>query len=243
MPMGSDEAGRGPVMGPLVICTLFCDDIGWMVDNVISDSKTLTSSRREIISRTLNERCSYCILEIPASSIDEARSGMTMNRLEVLAFASSSVSLIKGESRLHDGLPDGCEVEIVRTGETEGPLYVDAADVDEERFGTSVAKAIRDIDPSVDVEIRSKHKADRDMHVVGAASIIAKVRMDMRMVEISKNLGKHAGSGYPSDPNTREFLTNWVKDRDELPPHTRTTWKTARIAINNRSQKTLDLFG
>ena len=229
-------------MGPLVICTLCCTDDSWMRDVGISDSKALTKDKRQGLVGSIQERCTYSILEIPAEAIDRARTKMTMNRLEVIGFASTITSLVNCESSIHPELDRTCKMELVGGEDSGGPVYLDAADVNEDRFGSEVLNSIRQMDPSLDLEIVSKHKSDRDIPVVGAASILAKVRRDRRMVEISELMATEVGSGYPGDPNTQRFIMDWVKRKGELPPFTRNSWETAKRALIWRTQRTLDIF-
>jgi ribonuclease HII len=87
-------------------------------------------------------------------------------------------------------------------------------------------------------QIVSEHKADSSYPVVAAASIVAKVRRDQRIREFHQSYGDF-GSGYPNDPKTRRFLTDWIKTHNTYPDIVRKTWETARnISATNR-QRTL----
>ena len=98
---------------------------------------------------------------------------------------------------------------------------MDAADVNEQRFGDNIKKIVGN------VNIISKHRGDSLFPEVSAASIIAKVERDRRIKKIEDEIGKF-GSGYPSDPRTKEFLERYYARHGKLPPHTRKTWKTAK---------------
>ncbi len=99
--------------------------------------------------------------------------------------------------------------------------YLDASDVNEKRFGENVGKKHR-----ATIEIIAKHKADDLFPIVSAASILAKVRRDRCVREIEKKIGLPLGSGYPSDPKTRKFLENWIKEHGSIPDIARHSWKT-----------------
>jgi ribonuclease HII len=116
--------------------------------------------------------------------------------------------------------------------------YVDAVDVDEIDFKRAVQKRL-----PFDVEIVSQHEADDLFPVVSAASIVAKVRRDAEMREIEESFGEPVGSGYPSDPVTIAFLEKWTREKGSLPPHTRTTWDTARRLLAESRIRKLDEFG
>jgi ribonuclease HII len=215
---GVDEAGRGPVIGPLVVAGVTFENDLELIENNVRDSKKITPKRREILSKKIKESAvNYEIMLISASDIDHMRKVMTLNEIEVNAF-SEIIEKLK---------PDIC--------------YVDAADVNDERFGKNILSRL-----SFKPEIISKHKADDIYPVVGAASILAKTRRDeeVQMIaqELEKKLDMPLGSGYPADPVTQKFLRKWVKTFGKLPPHTRHSWKTAQNLLKENKIKKLDEF-
>ena len=215
---GVDEAGRGPVIGPLAIAGVTFENDLELIENNVRDSKKITPKRREILSKRIKEfAVNYEITLISASDIDHMRKVMTLNEIEVNAF-SKIIEKLK---------PDIC--------------YVDAADVNDERFGKNILSRL-----SFKTEIISKHKADDIYPVVGAASILAKTRRDeeVQMIarELEKKLDMPLGSGYPADPVTQKFLRKWVKTFGKLPPHTRHSWKTAQNLLKESKIKKLDEF-
>ena len=105
---GVDEAGRGPVIGPLVVAGIKLKDEHKLAEIKVKDSKKLTPKRREILSVRIKQLTDdYEILVIPAKDIDDMRKVMTLNEIEVNAFTQVVKKL----------RPDIC--------------YVDSADVDE----------------------------------------------------------------------------------------------------------------
>jgi len=215
---GVDEAGRGPVIGPLVVAGVTFENDLELIENNVRDSKKITPKRREVLSKKIKESAvNYEITLISASDIDHMRKVMTLNEIEVNAF-SKTIEKLK---------PDIC--------------YVDAADVNDERFGKNILSRL-----SFKPEIISKHKADDIYPVVGAASILAKTRRDeeVQMIaqELEKKLDIPLGSGYPADPVTQKFLRKWVKTFGKLPPHTRHSWKTAQNLLKESKIKKLDEF-
>lgn len=215
---GADEAGRGPVVGPLVIAGVTFENDLELIENNVRDSKKITPKRREILSKKIKESAvNYEIMIISASDIDHMRKVMTLNEIEVNAF-SKIIEKLK---------PDIC--------------YVDAADVNNERFGKNILSRL-----SFKPEIISKHKADDIYPIVGAASILAKTKRDeeVQMIaqELEKKLDMPLGSGYPADPVTQKFLRKWVKTFGRLPPHTRHSWKTAQNLLKESKIKKLDEF-
>ena len=215
---GLDEAGRGPVVGPLAVAGVSFENDLKLVELSVKDSKKHTPKQREKLAKIIKEIASdYEILIIPASDIDSMRKVMTLNEIEVNAF-SKVVDKLQSES-----------------------CYVDAADVNDARFGTDILSRL-----SYKPTIISKHKADEIYPIVGAASIIAKTTRDDEVRKIAKDLEKKIdlplGSGYPADPVTKKFLQRWLETYGELPPHVRHSWKTAQNLLKAHKTKTLDDF-
>ena len=106
-------------------------------------------------------------------------------------------------------------------------IYIDAADVNEERFGISI-KNLLSYEPK---NIVSKHKADDIFPIVSASSIVAKDRRDTSIEKIYDKYGNF-GSGYPSDIRTIEFLRNFIKKYKKPPIIARKTWDTTKRILN-----------
>lgn len=211
---GVDEAGRGPVMGPLVICGISIDKDDPLRKLGVKDSKKLSRIQREDLSEKIARVTSAIeIVEITASEIDILREEMTLNKLEAKVFASIIKKLAPQTA------------------------YVDAADVDEKRFADDIMQEI-----GSPVEIISRHRADDTYPVVSAASILAKVRRDEQVRRIEEEIGEPIGSGYTSDPNTIRFLESWLERYDRLPPHTRKSWDTSNRLLSMKAVKKLDLY-
>jgi ribonuclease HII len=215
---GTDEAGRGPCFGPLVVAGVLVENDLELVRIGVCDSKQLTPKRREQLAPLIKNIVSkYEIIVLPAADIDDLRKTMTLNELEVFVY-SKIIEKLK---------PDVC--------------YVDAVDVKEERFGRDILSLL-----SYKPQMISEHKADVNYPVVGAASILAKVTRDehVRRIaqEIEPKLNLPLGSGYPADPVTKKFLSTWVSRFGSLPPHVRTSWETCQKLIKNQNTKRLDDF-
>lgn len=212
---GADEAGRGPVIGPMVVAAVKVESDDFLRKIGVRDSKKCTPQRRERLAELIKENCDYQISIISPEEIDWMREEMTLNEIEVDAFA---------------------EV-LNRLGTAYCELYLDAADVNEERFGEEIGKRLE----RRPAKIVAKHGGDDLFPVVSAASIIAKVTRDAEIERIKEELGD-IGSGYPADPVTQKFLRKWVNEHGDLPPHTRRSWKSAKKALEMGKIKRLDEF-
>ena len=157
---GVDEAGRGPVIGPLVVAGVTFEDDLILIENNVRDSKKITPKRRENLAKKIKKMAlKYEIIVVSANDIDDMRKVMTLNEIEVNAF-----------SKIIDKLrADIC--------------YVDSADVNDKRFGSDILSRL-----SFKPEIISKHKADEEYPIVGAASILAKTRRDEEITKIEQEL-------------------------------------------------------
>ncbi len=210
---GVDEAGRGPVIGPMVVSGVSTDDESQLKSLGVKDSKRLTPNRREELAAEIRKICDVHTIQVPANELDILREEMTLNELEVRLFTSVL-------DRLRPNV-----------------AYLDSADVDADRFGRDIKRHL-----DFDIEIVSKHKADDIYPVVGAASIIAKTTRDDEIEKIKKQVGQDFGSGYTSDPVTRDFLEKWIREKNDLPPHTRKSWETTRKVMQTARMRKLEEF-
>ena len=96
-------------------------------------------------------------------------------------------------------------------------------------FQERLTRRLRDADVPIPHFI-IQPKADATFPICGAASIFAKVHRDAAIQEIGP-----VGSGYPSDPVTRAWLTGFITRGEEFPPCVRTRWGT----IENLRQQSL----
>ncbi|TLZ56594.1 MAG: ribonuclease HII [Methanobacteriota archaeon] len=214
MIVGVDEAGRGPVIGPLVVAGVAVESDVPLRHLNVRDSKKLSPERREALAPEIEKVSTYELVVIPAERIDVMRSEMSLNDFEAKLFAEV-IDKLRPET-----------------------AYVDAADVDEIEFKRCVRKEL-----AFDVEIVSQHNADELFPVVSAASILAKVCRDREMRLIEDEIGLHIGSGYASDTDTIAFLETWIRQHGSLPPHTRASWDTARRLLAGSRNHKLDEFG
>ncbi len=196
---GVDEAGRGPVMGPLVVCALFITDDTCLKEIGVKDSKKLTPKARERMYDEIMEAAGDVSLVIAsASDIDERMAVMSLNEIELRMFADA-----------------------VRKRSVTA-VYADCPDVNEMRFSSELSSL------TGGNTVIGKHKADDTYPVVSAASIIAKVTRDRMIHEISEKFGTDIGSGYPSDRKTMDFITQWIRKNGSAPPDTRNSWEPVK---------------
>jgi ribonuclease HII len=214
--LGLDEAGRGSVIGPLVVGG-FClsePEAAQLRAHGVRDSKLLSRPRRESVYDTLAPLGEMRSVALAPRTIDRwvARGGL--NDLELRAFAQITREIA----------PD--------------VVYVDACDPNAARFGRRLSAAV-----GSSVRVIARHRADVTEPIVGAASIVAKVRRDRALDALRQRLGEGVGSGYPSDPVTREFVARTVTAGGDCPEWLRESWAPVQRVKRRRSTRTLDEFG
>jgi len=207
---GVDEAGKGPVIGPMVVAgvAILGERIPELERLGLRDSKLHTPLQRESLASKIKLIAESYEFLISAAEIDSQSKSKTMNEIAVDCFAEV-LNVLK-----------------------PARAFVDAPDVKPERFAQNLAAIVNN-----PLEITSEHRADEKYPVVSAASIIAKVRRDSEIEKIKRDIGNDFGSGYPADEKTVEFLRNLVK-KGELPDYVRHSWKTVinmRIEASQRN--------
>jgi len=209
---GVDEAGKGSVLGPMVIAAVGVSSENVFSEVEVADSKLLSPRVRERLYITIRKRFRVATVRIDAHEIDEIRTGMTMNACVARAHAQAIDKL------------------------SPAIAYVDACDVNAFRYADMVKSHLEKR-----CEIVSEHNADRTFKVVSAASIVAKVTRDRAITALSKKYGE-IGSGYPSDPVTIAFLSAYIDEYKCPPPIARKSWKTIISLVGKKQQSQLSQF-
>jgi ribonuclease HII len=178
----------------------------------IDDSKRLSPTRREALAAELRA---------------DERVSVAVSEVTPTDIDDGSINALTA-----DAMADA--IDRVALDDSAG--VVDACDMDAARFGRRVASAT-----ATDVDITAEHGADECHELVGAASIAAKVARDDHIADLAAEHGA-LGSGYPSDPNTRQFLREYVRAHGDLPPFARASWQTSRDVLEAATQSELAEF-
>ncbi|MBR6497683.1 MAG: ribonuclease HII [Methanomicrobium sp.] len=221
---GIDEAGKGSVLGPMVVGGVMGDSAEEMGGHEFADSKTLSSRRREELYEDIVSRYKTAVVVLDATKIDECRKVHTMNEIVAMCHAKTVEKLMPPEN---------------------SRIYLDACDVNEIRYGIEVGEYLCDLSEILSSQIRagkteiiSEHKADMKFPVVSAASIVAKVTRDRLIEKLAEEYGE-IGSGYPSDPVTMGFLERCLRSEGKTPAIARRSWKTVSNIEAKLKQRTL----
>lgn len=216
--LGIDEAGRGPVIGPMVIVGVVAtpNQIGIINKHVKKDSKGYTPLKRATLYEYIvNTAKDILVNKVSPAEIDEwviSRGGLN----EMEAYYTSRI-ILDASSRYRLGV-----------------IYVDACDAQAENYKNRIMKYLPD--EIRDINIVSEHKADEKYTIVSAASIVAKTIRDRIIEELRDKYGDF-GSGYPSDPKTKRFIE--TTNNIEALSIVRKSWKPIRKLIEKRSVKDL----
>ena len=201
---GVDEAGRGSMLGPLVIAgiTISKSKIKLLKKLGVRDSKKLSPAAREYLYKKIIETVDdYHVIKIPPRVIDKSVSSHSLNHLEAKYMARVISKL------------------------SPSTAFVDSCDVNSKRFGKEISEL------TSNTKIRSYHHADSKFVTVSAASILAKVSRDRAIMRLGKN--HDIGSGYPSDPKTKMFVKKSLRRNHDM-PFLRKSWKPVQILMKKR---------
>jgi ribonuclease HII len=214
---GVEEAGRGPIIGPMVMCICLIEESAeFQLKSLgVKDSKLLTPREREKLFLVIKSMTTSKIIIIPPKEIDAAVESKTLNLNWLEALTTSKLI----QATRPDKFMMDCPSNNIKA-------YVDYVKKSlPEKFQNSV-------------QLRAEHKADVNHPIVSAASILAKVTRDREIEKIKEQYKIEFGSGYPSDPRTKEF----VKDNWQLYPFFRKSWSTYKEVARKTQQKKLGEF-
>ncbi len=218
--IGIDEAGRGPVIGPMVMCafTIESEKEQNLVNLEVKDSKLVPPAKRGPLFDKLTENFTFAMKVVTAKEVDDALNNpdLNLNWLEAVTSANLCNDLMKDL--------DTDDITII----------LDCPSTNTEAY----KEYFKNLLDNKNIKIISEHKADVNYPVVSAASIIAKVTRDRAIWHLKKEFNVDFGSGYPSDPKTKAFLEQNFDKYDFF----RKTWKAWTNAKKKAAQKGLGEF-
>lgn len=206
---GVDEAGRGSIIGPLVVAGISVREvkIAQLSEMGVKDSKALTpKARARLFGQILKVADAVCIRKVDPVEVDGSVSLRGLNRLEARVMASVINDIGADE------------------------VYVDCCDVNPERYRGYIGQHL-----SCSPKVHSMHHADAINVVVSAASIVAKITRDHEVQQI-RNKYRSIGSGYPSDEQTMRFIRRWVAKNGSAPEFARKSWKPLKMLLEQTAQ-------
>lgn len=214
--LGIDEAGRGPVLGPLVYACAYWDkkytnDIKKYFK--FDDSKKL---RPEVRQKMFEE------MEACPNLIRFEKVVLTPDELSYKMLKRNKISL----NEISQDAAGSLIIAAKRKGANIKEVFVDTVGPPD-KYREHLKKQVGD--STIDYTVESK--ADAKYPCVSAASIVAKVTRDnivenWEYVEKEEHFHKRTGSGYPSDPYTKNWLRDSYNEIFGFPSFARFSWKT-----------------
>ncbi|KAL6526711.1 hypothetical protein OROGR_015801 [Orobanche gracilis] len=210
--MGIDEAGRGPVLGPMVYGCLYCPSSYQKTLSTLdfADSKTLKEEKREELFENLKAD----------ESIGWAVDVIDPRELSAKMLKKSKINL---NEISHDSAI-GLINKALSIGVLLTEVYLDTVG-DAEKYRLKLSERF----PNIKFVVAKK--ADSLYPVVSGASIVAKVTRDRALrgwvlTETAENLHRNFGSGYPGDPQTKAWLEDHKHPVFGFPTLVRFSWGT-----------------
>lgn len=219
---GIDEAGRGAVLGPLVVAgvTVRKQDEKLLVEMGCKDSKVLSPKKREELAKKIEKvAAKIVVMRVQPSSIDNYRAnGTNLDGIEAMKMAQI--------------------ISMTEEDDYKNTTYVDALSQNPKRFEQKIVSYMKKKDSDMVVD----NYMDESVPVVSAASIIAKTERDAVIEKLKKQVGVDFGVGYPHDQRTIEFIENSIKGGKELPVFVRKSWMTTQNILEKSWQRKVKDF-
>ena len=216
---GIDEAGRGALIGPMVISGVTIDqkDEKKLKLLGVKDSKKLTPAKRQELAQHIeNIAKDIVVIRVQACKIDDYRArGINLDKIEAMKMAEM-IKIMKSER-----------------------IYIDSLEANPPKFKQMILNNLE----TNGTELVVENYADETYTSVSAASIIAKVDRDRAIQEIKTRVNFDFGVGYSHDKRTIEFVQMLVKKhKGDLPPYVRRSWITTQDLIEKSFQKKVKEF-
>lgn len=208
--IGIDEAGRGPVLGPLVYAIFASPDslLPWLRENGANDSKLLTEELRERF---------FDLLLNSAPAFSWSAKALHPEYI-------SNCMLLKAKYNLNELSYD--TVFSIITSLLDSGIVIKEAFVDTLGKPEKYQARLTERFPGIKFTVRSK--ADALFPVVGAASIVAKILRD----DILRHTLGVGASGYPGDSATVAWLKDHLDPVFGFPRIVRFSWGTSREFVD-----------
>lgn len=217
--LGIDDAGRGPVIGPMVLagCVINEEIEAQFREMGVKDSKQVAPKKRKELAAKIKELAlSYKIVIISPEVIDVNQSiGVKLNETEAIATA-----------QIIDGLNENKDV--IHT-------VVDCPSAGIKSWQDYLITQIKNMS---NIDLSCEHKADVNHISAAAGSILAKETREEQMAILNSEYNNEMGSGYPSDPKTKEFLAKYARTYADKGIF-RKCWSTWQKAYEKDAQQTL----
>ena len=219
--LGIDEAGRGPVMGPMIYaCAYWKEEYDENIRKKFkfNDSKALKPEERE-------------------KMFEQIKSHPNIIRYELIVLTSDYISkeMLKRQKVSLNQISQDSAKSLIKTA-IDKKVNVRKIFVDTVGPAGSYQTLLKNSLEDRTIEVTVEPKADAKFECVSAASIVAKVTRD-KNIEIIEKEDKDCGSGYPSDPKTKEWLKDNYDNIFGFGREVRFSWKTVENMFKENNNK------
>jgi ribonuclease HII len=216
--LGIDDAGRGPVLGPMILAGVIInkEDEHKIKTLNARDSKLLTPKQRKEIAEQLKPNFTHYIVTSFPKQIDNSSN---LNYLEAIKTAQIINHLTKNLKE-------------------KTKAIVDCPSVNIQAWSNDVQQLL---DKPKNIILKCEHKADANHPIVGAASILAKEKREEEIYKLKLKYKIDFGSGYPADPKTKKFIIENF-DNEKYAPMIRFSWNTVKKLFKEKTSSQKKLF-
>jgi ribonuclease HII len=218
--LGIDDAGRGPVIGPMILAGVLIDKKteAELKKLGVKDSKQLTQKRREFLEKIIKEKSETfeVVLSHPAEIDGSNAKGIKLNELEAIKIAKIINKINKEDKKIK--------------------VIIDCPSPSIIKWQDFLKTKIKNLS---NLEISCEHKADKRHTSVAAASVLAKCVREKEMTKLKEKYGEGIGSGYTSDSSTQRFLEKYAQKYQDKGIF-RKTWATWKRVASKAAQEKLD---
>jgi len=203
--IGVDEAGRGPVVGDMVVAGVAATPR--VFENLtvlgVKDSKLLTPSKRMSLYREIINQDTVIVLSyISPRRLDSENLNILEENAIIHILTTIAHLLVSREVELH--------------------IFIDEI----KGRSKSIENRVKSIF-NCPVYLTIEPNADAKYPPVATASIIAKVARDLNL-KILRGVFGDFGSGYITDPATRNWILEYYYSHSTPPLFIRRSWRTLR---------------
>jgi len=225
--LGIDEAGRGPVLGPMTYGLAYWHpDDSELIPKGFTDSKQLSSNTRSSLFSSI-QSCPHM--------------GFV---LRVLHASEISRNMLRAEPYNLNAMSHDSAMEMIQAVLDAG-VKIDTAYIDTVGIADSYRIKLEREFHGHNINFVVEKKADANYAPCSAASVVAKVARDSIIdhwtfsePRYEPETGKSYGSGYPSDPKCKAWMDNNLVDNVFCyPDFVRFSWGPAKKAVKERAVK------
>mmetsp|Transcript_13992 Transcript_13992/g.26329 ORF Transcript_13992/g.26329 Transcript_13992/m.26329 type:complete len:350 (-) Transcript_13992:105-1154(-) len=225
--LGIDEAGRGPVLGPMTYgCAFWNPNDEHLIPKGFTDSKQLDKNTRSSLFSSIQACPSMGFV------------------LRVLHASEISRNMLRAEPYNLNAMSHDCAMDMIQAVLDAG-VTIDTAYIDTVGIADSYKSKLEREFKKYNINFVVEKKADANYSPCSAASVIAKVARDS-IVEnwiwsepgYEPEDGKNYGSGYPSDPTCKSWMDkNLSENVFCFPDFVRFSWGPAKSAVKEKGAK------